>query len=126
MVEYTLINVISFVFGCIFLYAGFRMVKRGREDVVLFFMMAGVGAGFIVVALYPNFFELVAALIGLEWKGRAILVVSSLVQFVLIMYLLHRTNQLYTKVSTLNEELSLLGTTVDEREAEDAEHADDD
>ncbi|WP_336135327.1 DUF2304 domain-containing protein [Natronomonas amylolytica] len=112
MVEYTLINGITFALGWVFLYIGYRMVKRGRGDVALFLTMAGIGLGFIIVAVYPDIFEVIASVIGLEWKARAILIVSSLVQFILIIYLFHRTSRLYDKVSRLNEELSLLNASM--------------
>lgn len=116
MVEYTTLNVATFLLGLFFIYSGYRMVKRGREDLALFLMSGTVGVGLIVVAVYPDIFELVATLIGLELKARAILVISNLTLFVIITYLFNRISQLYGKVSGLNEELSLLRATVEEQQ----------
>jgi hypothetical protein len=94
------------------------MVKRGREDIALFLMSGSVGVGLMIVAVYPNIFELIATIMGLKLKARAILVISNLTLFVIITYLFNRISQLYDKVSGLNEELSLLRTAVDELEDE--------
>jgi len=116
MVEYSIINGVTFALGTIFLYNGYRMVKTGREDIALFVTSGIIGVGLIVVALYPGIFQLVANVVGLELKARAILVVSNLAQFVLIVYLFNRIGRLYDKLSVLNEELSLLTTEVEERQ----------
>lgn len=118
MLEYTSVNVITFLLGVLFLLSGYRMVKRGREDIALFLMSGSVGVGLMIVAVYPNIFELVATIMGLKLKARAILVISNLTLFVIITYLFNRISQLYDKVSGLNEELSLLRTAVDELEDE--------
>lgn len=117
MIGYTSLNVITFLLGLLFLLSGYRMVKRGREDLALFLMSGTVGVGLMVVAVYPDIFEFVAALIGLELKARAILVISNLTLFIIITYLFNRIGQLYSKVSGLNEELSLLRTAVEEEQA---------
>ena len=114
MIEYTSVNGITFLLGVLFLFSGYRMVKRGREDLALFLMSGAVGLGLMIVAIYPDIFEFIATVMGLELKARAILVISNLTLFVIITYLFNRISQLYDKVSGLNEELSLLQTTVDE------------
>jgi len=114
MIEYTSVNGITFLLGVLFLFSGYRMVKRGREDLALFLMSGAVGLGLMIVAIYPDIFEFIATVMGLELKARAILVISNLTLFVIITYLFNRISQLYDKVSGLNEELSLLRTTVDE------------
>lgn len=116
MVEYTLINFVTFSLGVIFLFHGYRLVRKGREAIVLFFMSGTIGTGLIVVALVPNVFEFVAGVIGLELKARAILVISNLTLFVAIFYMVHRISVLYDSVSRLNEELSLLKTRLNERD----------
>jgi len=114
MVEYTAVNVIAILVGLLFLANGFYLVREGREAMALFVMSLVVGAGLIVVALSPNLFEVVAALLGLEWKARAILIVSNLTLFVLVTYLLNRVGQLYDKISRLNEQVSLLRSELEE------------
>lgn len=116
MVEYTVVNVITAAVGMLFLYSGYRFVKHGREDIALFVASSAIGFGLIVVAVYPGVFEVVANLIGLELKARAILVVSNLTLFVLVTYLFNRISKLYDRVSVLNEELSLLRSAVEEEE----------
>jgi hypothetical protein len=118
MIEYTSLNAFTFLLGLLFLLSGYRMVKRGREDIALFLMSGTVGVGLMTVAIYPDIFELVATIIGIEVKARAILIVSNLTLFVIITYLFNRISQLYDKVSGLNEELSLLRTAVDEQQAD--------
>jgi len=113
MIEYTSLNLITFLLGLLFLLSGYRMVKHGREDIALFLMSGAVGVGLMTVAVYPDIFALVAAIIGLELKARAILVISNLTLFVITTYLFNRISQLYSKVSGLNEELSLLRATVE-------------
>jgi hypothetical protein len=105
---YTLVNLLTLAIGLAFLYNGYRLIRDGREDIVVFLMSGGVGAGLIVVALVPNIFQRVATLFGLELKARAILVTANLVLFVLATYLFNRVNRLYAQVSRLNEELTLL------------------
>lgn len=114
MFGYTSVNIITFLIGIFFLWSGYRMIKRGREAVALFLMSGSVGLGLMTVAVYPNIFEFIAAILGLEIKARAIFVISNLTLFVIITYLFNRINKLYDKISGLNEELSLLRTTVDE------------
>ena len=130
MIEYTSVNIITFLIGSLFLWSGYRLVKRGREAIALFLMSGSIGLGLMIVAVYPNIFEFIAAIIGLELKARAILVISNLTLFVIITYLFNRISKLYDKISGLNEELSLLKTTVDElqngKEASNLPNQDDD
>lgn len=114
MVDYTVVNLATFAVGLGLLLNGYLLVRRGREDVALLVVSAIVGLGLIVVALAPDVFEVVATLLGLELKARAILVVSNLTLFVVAIYLFNRVGRLYERVSRLNEELSLLKNAVDE------------
>lgn len=116
MTEYTILNGITFLLGILFLLSGYRLVKRGREDISLFLMSGTIGVGLMIVAIIPNLFELVASTIGLELKARAILVSANLTLFIIVTYLFNRISHLYNKISGLNEELSLLRTTVSELE----------
>ena len=115
MVEYTAVNLATFLVGVGLLLNGYHIVRRGREDVALLVVSAVVGTGLIVVALFPDVFQVVSALLGLELKARAILVVSNLTLFVVAIYLFNRIGRLYERVSKLNEELSLLRNAVDEQ-----------
>jgi hypothetical protein len=115
MVTYTIVNAVTFLLGVLFLLSGYRLVKRGREDIALFVMSSAIGIGLIIVAVYPNIFTFIAAILGLELKARAILVISNLTLFVIITYLFNRIGHLYDKISVLNEEMSLLRTTVNEQ-----------
>jgi hypothetical protein len=114
MVEYTIVNIMAILVGVLFLGNGFYLVREGREAIFLFTMSLFVGTGLIVVGVYPNIFEVVATVLGLEWKARAILVVSTLTLFVLVTYLLNRIGRLYDKVSRLNEQVSLLRADLDD------------
>ena len=114
MVAYTAVNLATFLVGLGLLLNGYVIVRRGREDVALFLVSAVVGLGLIVVALVPDIFQVVATLLGLELKARAILVVSNLTLFVVAIYLFNRIGRLYERVSRLNEELSLLRNEVEE------------
>lgn len=114
MVEYGLVNLATFVVGVGLLINGYVLVRRGREDVALLVVSAVVGLGLIVVALAPDVFQVVARILGLELKARAILVVSNLTLFVVAIYLFNRVGRLYERVSRLNEELSLLKNEVEE------------
>ncbi len=116
MVEYTIVNVLAAFVGIGFLANGYRMVRRGREDMALFLASVIVGAGVIFVALFPDVFEIVASVLGLEWKARAILVVANLTLFVLVIYLLHRIASLYEQVSRLNEAVALLRAEIEDRD----------
>ncbi|MFB6085539.1 MAG: DUF2304 domain-containing protein [Halodesulfurarchaeum sp.] len=116
MVEYTVVNLIAFLVGVGFLVNGYRMVRRGREDMTLFLTSLFVGGGLLFVALFPDFFQVVANVLGLKLKARAILVMSNLTLFVLAIYLLHRIARLYEQVSRLNEEVSLLKADLEERD----------
>jgi hypothetical protein len=108
--EYTAINAVTFVVGLLFLYNGYRIVASGREDIVLFATSGVIGLGLLGVALFPDVFDIVAALLGIEFKTNAILIVSNLTLFVLVTYLFTRIGHLYDTVSRLNEEVSLLRT----------------
>lgn len=114
MVEYTVVNAIAVLVGLVFLANGLYLVRDGREAVFLFVMSLVVGAGLIVVGLYPDLFQFVATLLGLELKARAILVISNLTLFVVVIYLLNRIGKLYDKISRLNEQVSLLRNEVEE------------
>jgi hypothetical protein len=114
MFEYSAINAATFAVGLGLLLNGYLIVRRGREDVALLVVSAVVGTGLIVVALAPDVFQVVATLLGLKLKARAILVVSNLTLFVVAIYLFNRVGRLYERVSRLNEELALLKTAVDE------------
>lgn len=118
MVEYTVVNLVAFLVGVVFLANGYSMVRRGREAVALFVTSVAVGSGLIFVALFPNVFQVVATVLGLELKARAILVISNLTLFVLVTYLLNRIGRLYDRVSRLNEQVSLLRNEVEERSDE--------
>jgi len=114
MFEYSLVNVVALLVGLLFLINGYLLVRRGREAVAVFVVSVAVGGGLVFVALFPNAFDVVARLLGLEWRARAILVVSNLTLFALVIYLLNRIGRLYDRVSRLNEQLSLLEAKVDE------------
>ncbi|WP_246986325.1 DUF2304 domain-containing protein [Halorientalis marina] len=114
--EYSLVNALSVLVGVVFLWNGYAIVARGREDLVLLGMSLIVGAGMIFVGIFPNVFEVIAGLLGLELKARAILVVSNLVLFVVVTYLFNRIGQLADRVSRLNEDVSLLRAELDERD----------
>ena len=114
LVEYTLINLITFGIGVVFLYNGYRIVRSGREDLMVFVMSSIVGLGLLIVAVYPDLFTVVASVLGIEFKTNAILIVSNLTLFVLVTYLFNRIGRLYDNVSRLNEELSLYRSAVDE------------
>lgn len=122
---YSLVNLVAFLVGLGFLLNGYVLVRRGREDLELFVMSLVVGAGLVFVALSPDSFERIATLIGLEWKARAILVVSNLTLFVLVTYLLNRIGRLYGRISKLNEEVSLLRTELEEEPTAPDEGGDD-
>jgi hypothetical protein len=113
---YSLINGISFLVGLVFVYNGYRLVRHGREDLVWFLVSSFVGVGLIVVSVYPAIFSIVADLIGLEWRARAILVVSNITLFVLVLFLLNVIKDIHDKLSRLNEELSLLRAEVEGRD----------
>jgi hypothetical protein len=110
MMEYTAINVLTFLVGLVFLYNGYRIVASGREDIALFVASAVIGLGLLFVAVFPDVFDVVARLLGIEVKTNAILIVSNLTLFVLVTYLFSRVGRLYDNVSRLNEEVSLLRT----------------
>lgn len=116
MAEYTVVNLVALLVGLVFLANGYYLVRKGREAVALFVMSLAVGGGLIFVALFPNVFDVVATVLGLELKARAILVLSNLTLFVLVTYLLNRIGNLYDRVSRLNEEVTLLKSEVEERD----------
>ncbi|GAB3411761.1 hypothetical protein GCM10027435_03780 [Haloparvum alkalitolerans] len=106
--DYSLVNVVSLLVGLLFLANGYFLVRKGREAVAVFVLSVAVGGGLVFVALFPGAFDFVARLLGLELRARAILVVSNLTLFALVIYLLNRIGKLYDRVSRLNERLSLL------------------
>ncbi|MCD2201059.1 DUF2304 domain-containing protein [Halobacterium sp. KA-4] len=114
MVEYTVVNLVALLVGLVFLANGYYLVRKGREAVALFVMSLVVGGGLIFVALFPNVFDVVATVLGLELKARAILVLSNLTLFVLVTYLLNRIGNLYDRVSRLNEQVALLQSEFEE------------
>jgi len=114
MAEYTVVNLIALLVGLGFLANGYYLVRAGREAVALFVMSLAVGGGLIFVALFPNAFDTVATVLGLELKARAILVIANLTLFVLVTYLLNRIGTLYDRVSRLNEQVSLLRSELEE------------
>jgi hypothetical protein len=112
--EFTLVNAIAFAVGAAFLVNGFRLVKQGREAIAIFVVSLALGGGLIFVAIFPDVFQVVATLLGLELKARAILVISNLTLFVVATYLFNRVGKLYDRLSRLNEEVSLLRSEVEE------------
>jgi hypothetical protein len=115
---YTVVNLVAFVVGLVFLLNGYVVVRRDREDVALFVMSLVVGAGLLFVAVFPEAFESIGAFLGLEWKARAILVISNLTLFALVTYLLNRIGRLYDRLSRLNEEVSLLRAELEDQSDE--------
>lgn len=113
---YTLVNLLAVLVGIAFLWNARRLVGRGREDLALLGLSLVLGGGLLFVAIFPNTFEVVATVLGLEWKARAILVLSNLTLFVVVTYLFDRLGRLSERVSRLNEELSLLEAELDERD----------
>ncbi|WP_335998672.1 DUF2304 domain-containing protein [Halorientalis halophila] len=112
--DFTVVNLLALLVGIGFLANGYFLVKSGREALALFVMSLIVGAGLMFVAIFPNVFEVLATVLGLEWKARAILVVSNLTLFVLVTYLVNRIGKLYDRLSRLNEEVSLLRSELEE------------
>jgi hypothetical protein len=116
MVDYDLVNIVTFLVGCGLLFNGYTLLKQGREDIVLVVLSLMVGLGLLVVAVYPDGFQVIAPIIGLELKARAMLIISNLTLFIVVIYLLNRTGGLQNKVSKLNEELSLLKHDIDKHD----------
>lgn len=116
--EFSFVNIITLIIGLVFIYNGYRLLRDGREDVALFFTCELIGGGLIVVSVYPGIFTYVATVLGLEWKARAILVVSNLTLFVLVTYLFNRIGTLRENVSILNEEVSLLQVALEDQQDE--------
>lgn len=114
--DYTLVNVITFVLGLIILANSYRLVQSGDEDLYSFLLSLIIGGGLMFVASVPNIFELFATILGLELKARAILVVSNLTLFCIVYILFIRVVDLREKISTLNEELSLLNRRIEDNE----------
>jgi hypothetical protein len=123
--EYSLVHLVAFAIGVGFLFNGYVLVRSGREDLELFVMSMVVGGGLVFVAVYPDAFDQVATLIGLELKARAILVVSNLTLFVLVTYLLNRIGRLYDRLSKLNEEVSLLRAELEDQRTDPEDYGDD-
>lgn len=123
--EYSLVHLVAFAIGVGFLFNGYVLVRSGREDLELFVMSVVVGGGLVFVAVYPDAFDQVATLIGLELKARAILVVSNLTLFVLVTYLLNRIGRLYDRLSKLNEEVSLLRAELEDQGTDPEDYGDD-
>ncbi|EMA02001.1 hypothetical protein SAMN05443574_11122 [Haloarcula vallismortis] len=123
--DYSLVNLLSLAVGLAFLANGYIIVRSERESLELFVMSLLLGAGLIVVAIVPNVFEVVARLLGLEWKARAILVISNLTLFVAVTYLLNRIGHMYDRLSRLNEELSLLRSELEEHQLQTEDEQDD-
>lgn len=113
---YSLVNVLAILVGIAFFWNARRIVGRGREDLALLALSIVLGGGLIFVAIFPNTFDVVATALGLEWKARAMLVLSNLTLFVVVTYLFDRLGRLGERVSRLNEELSLLEAELDERD----------
>lgn len=114
--DYTLVNVLTLLLGLLILANSYRLARIGKEDLSLFLLSAIIGFGLVVVAVVPNVFELLATLLGLELKARAILVVANLTLFCVTYYLFTQVVSLRGKVSRLNEELSLLKRRVEDDE----------
>lgn len=117
--HFTLVNLIALLLGLGFLYNGYRIATRGREAIPLFLLSLVLGVGLVFVAVFQDTFELVATVLGLEQKGRAILIVSNLTLFVVVTMLFSRISTLYSRLSRVNEELSLLRQQVETMEAAD-------
>lgn len=113
--DYSLVNVVALLVGLLFLANGYFLVRKGREAVAVFVLSVAVGGGLVFVALFPNAFDIVARVLGLELRARAILVISNLTLFLLATYLLNRIGRLYDRVSRLNERVSLLEREVRDR-----------
>jgi hypothetical protein len=122
MVEYTAINALTFFVGLVFLYNGYRIVASGREDIALFVTSAAIGLGLLFVAIFPYVFDVIATLLGIEFKTNAILIISNLTLFILVTYLFSRIGSLYDNISRLNEEVSLLRTDTIEREKDSEDY----
>ena len=116
MFDYSLVNMVTLAVGLGLLFNSYSLIVQGREDIALVLLSFAVGLGLLVVAVFPGGFEVIAPIIGLELKARAILVISNLTLFVVVVYLLNRTGGLQNRVSKLNEELSLLKHDIDERD----------
>lgn len=116
MVDYDLVNVVTFAVGFGLLFNGYSLLVQGREDIALVLLSFVVGLGLVVVAVFPGGFEIIAPVIGIKIKARAMLIISNLTLFIVVVYLLNRTGGLQNKVSKLNEEMSLLKHDIDERD----------
>lgn len=114
MVEYTIINAVTALIGLVFVLNGYNLVRQGREDILQFVTSGIVGVGLLIVAAFPQLFDFIAAIIGVEIKTNAILIVATLTLFLLSMYLINRTGRLYDDVSKLNEEMSLLRSRIED------------
>jgi hypothetical protein len=111
-----IVNIVTFAVGFGLLFNSYSLLVQGREDIALVLLSFVAGLGLVVVSVFPGGFGIIAPIIGLEIRTRAMLVISNLTLFVVVVYLLNRTGGLQNKVSKLNEELSLLKHDIDERD----------
>ena len=111
-----IVNIVTFAVGFGLLFNGYSLLRQGREDITLVLLSLVVGVGLIVVAVFPGGFGIIAPIIGLELRTRAMLIISNLTLFVVVVYLLNRMGGLQNKVSKLNEELSLLKHDINEHD----------
>lgn len=114
--DYSLVNLLTLALGVLILTNSYRISRSGGEDLASFLLSGILGTGLIVVAIVPNVFGLLATLLGLELRARAILVVSNLTLFCVSYYLFLQVVSLRAKVSKINEEFSLLKRRVEDDE----------
>lgn len=114
MFEYfTFVNAVTLLVGLWFLRHGYRQGQHSRESVPVFLTSLVLGLGLIFVAVFQDSFVVVASVLGIEQKGRAILIVSNLTLFVVVTLLFSRLTILYNRLSMMNEDLALLRARVD-------------
>lgn len=111
---FDVVNAVTLVLGSVFLFTSYNILTKGTEDLPLFILSGSIGMGLLAVAVFPDMFDRIGTVIGLEYKGRAILVVSNLTLFVVVTYLFNLIGRQQHKLSRLNEDLSLLKLGIEE------------
>lgn len=102
------IQLIGLFIGIFFIYQSYRLVKEKKEDVESLLMWSVVGAGFIIVSIYPGIFDYALGILQMRQRPFAIFTIGILIAYVILFQMFKLIRTINENISKLNENMAVL------------------
>jgi len=107
--NFHLYQVVVILVSAFMIYQGIKNYVRGKEGQTLYkvFTRVVVWGGMALIALFPNFTNILAKLIGIETNVHAVIMIGFILIFLMIFKLLSAIERLEQDISVITRKESL-------------------